>query len=51
MSKLIPNPNGIIFNRTRQYIAYAYEVLILGRSVRAIEEVLTQSKEAEVSTR
>ena len=49
MPKLIPNPNGINFNRTREYTAYADEVLMFGRSVRAIEEV-TQSKEAVVST-
>ena len=33
------NPKGTIFNRTRQYIAYADDVLILGQSVTAIEEV------------
>jgi hypothetical protein len=33
----------MIFNRTRQYIAYAADLLIiLGRSVRAIKEVVTQ---------
>ena len=43
------NPNGTIFNRTRHYIAYADYVLIRGRSVSKIEEVVTQSKEAAVS--
>jgi hypothetical protein len=37
------NLNGTIFNRTKQYLAYA-DVVILGRSVRAIEEVLAQLK-------
>jgi hypothetical protein len=37
------NPNGKIFNRTRQYLAYADDV-ILGRSVRATEEMLAQIK-------
>jgi hypothetical protein len=50
MSKLIPNPNGIIFNRTRQYIAYADAVLILGRSVRAIVGEVKQSKGSVVIT-
>jgi hypothetical protein len=44
------NPNGTIFNRTRQYIAHADDVLVLGRSVSEIEEVVTQSTEAAVST-
>lgn len=35
------NPKGTIFNRMRQYIAYADGVLIIGRFVRAIEEVVT----------
>jgi len=41
MFKLIPNPNGTIFSRMRQYIAYAEEMLMLGRSVREIEEIVT----------
>jgi hypothetical protein len=40
------NPKGTIFNRTRQYLAYADDVVILGRSVTAIEEVVTQLQEA-----
>jgi hypothetical protein len=32
------NPGGTIFNRTRQYLAYADDVVILGRSVRYISE-------------
>ena len=32
-----PNPNGTIFNGTRQYIAYVGDVLIHGQSVTAIE--------------
>lgn len=36
------NPNRTIFNRMRQYIACADGVLILGRSVIVIEEVVTQ---------
>ena len=36
--------------RSRMYIAYANDVLILGWSVRATEEVVTQIKEATVST-
>ena len=42
--------NGTIFNRTREYIAYADDVLILGWSVSEIKEVVTQSKEAAVTT-
>jgi len=34
-----PNRNGTNFNRTRQYTAYTVDVLILGQSVTAIEEV------------
>ena len=44
------NRNGTIFNRVRQYIAYADDVLILAWSVRAIEETVTQIKEAAVNT-
>ena len=40
------NPNG---TRTRQYIAYADDVLILGQSVRVIEEVVIQIKQIAVS--
>jgi hypothetical protein len=34
------NPIGTIFNRTRQYIAYSDDVLILGCSVSETEEVV-----------
>ena len=44
------NPNGIIFNRTRQCMANADNVFILGLSMRAIEEMVTRIKEAGVST-
>jgi hypothetical protein len=37
------NPNEMIFNRTRQYISFANDVLILG-SVTANEEVVRQLK-------
>ena len=37
-------------NRRRQYIACVDEVLVLGRTVRATEEVVRQSREAAVST-
>jgi hypothetical protein len=45
MEKLIrnikTNQNRIICNRMRHYVAYAFDVLILGRSLRANEEVVT----------
>jgi hypothetical protein len=41
------NHNGTIFNRTRQCMANAVVVLILGRSVRATEEVVTHIKEVK----
>jgi len=44
------NLNGTIFIRTRQYVAYKDDVVMLGRSLRATEEVATQIKEAAVST-
>jgi hypothetical protein len=37
------NPIGTIFNRTRQYIARAEDVLILASSVTANYEVVTRS--------
>jgi hypothetical protein len=44
--------NETIFKRKRRYtrIAYADDVLILGRSVRETEELVTHNKEAAVST-
>ena len=42
------NINGTIFKRARRNISYADDLLILGRSVRAIEAILTQIKEDAV---
>jgi hypothetical protein len=42
-------PSRIIFNRMRQCTACADDVLILGWSVIAIEEVVTDIKQAAVS--
>jgi glyoxylate utilization-related uncharacterized protein len=36
------NPGGTIFNRTRQYLAYAHDVVILGRSEGYIKETLEE---------
>jgi hypothetical protein len=44
------NPNGTIINRTRQCMTYADNMFMLGLSVKAIEEVVTQITEAAVST-
>ena len=43
------NMNGAIFKRVRWYIAYADDLLILGRSVRAIQVIVTQIKEDAIS--
>ena len=44
------NPNGTIFNRTRQCMANADNVFILGLSVTAIGVVVSRIKEAAVYT-
>ena len=44
------NPSGTFFNRTRQYMANADNVFILGLSVRAIERAVTRIKKAAVYT-
>jgi hypothetical protein len=44
------NLNGTIFNRNRQYIAYADDTLILGWSVTVNKEIVTQIREDAVST-
>jgi tRNA pseudouridine-54 N-methylase len=44
------NPNGTVFNRTRYCMANADILSILGLSVRAIGELVTQIKEAAVYT-
>lgn len=38
-SALVTNPYGTILSRTRQCVAYADDVLILGRRVRAVKAV------------
>jgi hypothetical protein len=34
------NPGGTIFNRTRQCLAYADDIVILGRAVRYVTETV-----------
>jgi hypothetical protein len=41
------NPNRTIFNTTRLCMSYADGMLILGRSIRAIKETVTQIKELQ----
>jgi hypothetical protein len=43
------NPHGTIFNRSRQFTAYADDVAITGRTVGVLHEVLTQLHTAAVS--
>jgi hypothetical protein len=50
MRNMAINPRDTIFNRTRQLIAYADDVAIIGRSVGALNEVFTQLQTAAVST-
>ena len=44
------NSEGTIFNRTRQHIAHAVDVWVAGRWMRAMFGVLTEIREAAVST-
>jgi hypothetical protein len=44
------NPEGTIFNRTRQFMAYAEDVVLIGRSVGVLNEVIMQLQTAAVST-
>jgi hypothetical protein len=44
------NPRGTIFNITREFIAYADDVAIIGISVGALNEFLKQLQTAAVPT-
>jgi hypothetical protein len=51
MRNIKTNPNGTILERKRHYVAYADNVAMPGRSLRAFEEVLvSQIKKAAVGT-
>jgi hypothetical protein len=39
---LTVNPRGSIFNRTRQYVAYAYDAVTIGRSKQVNSEVIQE---------
>jgi hypothetical protein len=39
------NPGGSIFTRTRQYMAYADDMDVIGRSLQAVSEVTQQMEE------
>jgi hypothetical protein len=49
LEKVIRNtelsPGGSIFTRTRQYIAYADDMAVTGRSLQAVSELIQQMKE------
>jgi hypothetical protein len=40
------NPGGSIFTRTRQYMAYANDMVVIGRSLQAVCEVIQQMEGA-----
>jgi hypothetical protein len=44
------NPGGTIFNRTRQFMACADDVAVIGRSVGVLNEVLMQLQTVAAST-
>jgi hypothetical protein len=43
------NPEGTIYNITRQFMAYADDVVVMGRSVGVLNEVLMQLQTAAAS--
>jgi hypothetical protein len=50
MRNIAINPHGTIFNRTRQFIAYADEAGIIDKSAGVLNEVLKQLQTAAVPT-
>ena len=50
MRNIETSPNETIFNKTRQYITHADDVYKFGRWLRAVEGLVTQTKEAAVRT-
>jgi hypothetical protein len=45
------NPGGSIFTRTRQYMAYADDMVVIGRSLQAVSEVIQQVEEPALTIR
>jgi hypothetical protein len=46
MREIIINPGGTIFNRSKKYMAYADDIVIIARNTEAVNEVVSQMQPA-----